>query len=333
MHDLMTTTMTQKTMGGLGAGERHGRTVWALALFTLIALQPACGPEDYQKPIEQFQDASTVVINTTRTFLNNMNVIEQNEQLDDMFFERKPLDLPGLNKVEIISLEEIRIRTAALDALTQYTSNLAQLAQGKAGSAVGDSTTKLASSLKTLASDAQKLPPTKATFLDNPKFSGIVGASASAVGAVAQLIVAHKARREIEQSIESNDAAVTSLIEQIGNDATGAYLRQQSQLGAYGDQLTRDYSVEIKGTPDPILLLSLASTVKNYRIQQSQLSEANPATAIDKLKKAHEALVSYLKSGKNPKTLAQFVNAVQDFYTAAQPLGEAVHALISAGKS
>jgi len=298
------------------------------AVFSMLQL--GCGPEEYQKPIQQFQDASAVVVNTTKTFLNNMNLIEQNEALDEIAFQRKTLDLPALNKIEIISAEEIRVRTEALDQLTQYTSELAQLAQGKAGTAVADSTTKVSSTLKTLADDARKLPASKTTFLDNAHFSGVVSAAASAVGAVAQLIVEHKARREIERAIESNDAAVTQLIQQISDDAAGAYLRQQAQLGAYGDQLSRDYEIEIRGNPDPVLLLSLARTLKIYRSQQTQLSQANPAPAIQKMKKAHEALVSYVKSSKDPKTFSELVTAVQNFVTAAQPLGQAVQSLISA---
>lgn len=301
-----------------------------LSLAVCFVLLTSCGPEDYQKPIQQFQDASTVVINTNREFLNNENIIEQNNVLDDLVFQRKPLNLPEIEKIEFISQREIKIRTDALDALAQYTSNLAQLAQGKAGSAVGDSTKKLSDSLKTLADDAKQLPATKTTFLDNAKFSGIASAAASAIGAVAQLIVEHKARRELEQSILENDVAVTTLIQQISLDATGSYLRQKSQFGAYGDQLSKDYDTAVKTNSDPILLLDFAKTIKSYRTQESQLSDANPAPAIDKMRKAHEALVLYVKSDKNPKTFAELVTAVQDFVAAVKPLGQAVQGLISA---
>jgi hypothetical protein len=309
---------------------RLTRLVFVLSLAIFFAFQVGCGPEDYQKPIQQFQDASTVVINTTREFLKNENTLEQNKAIDDLVFSKKPLSLPELDNTEIISQKEIKIRIDALDALAQYTSNLAQLAQGKTGSAVGDSTKKLSDSLKTLADDAGKLPATKATFLNNANFSGATSAAANAIGAVAQLIVEHKARRQLEQSIVSNDVAVKALIKQIGIDATGSYERQKSQLGAYGDQLFKDYDDERTKNPDPILLLGFARIIKSYRTQKSQLSGANPAPAIDKMEKAHEALVSYVKSGKNPKTFAELVTAVQGFVSAAKPLGQAVQALISA---
>ena len=306
------------------------RLMFILSLAVCFVLQTGCGPEDYQKPIQQFQDASTVVVNTNREFLKNENTVEQNNVLDDLVFQRKPLNLPEIEKIELISQQEIKIRSDALDALAQYTSNLAQLAQGKAGTAVGDATKKLSDSLKTLADDAKKLPVTKMTVLDNAKFSGIVSAAASAVGAVALLIAEHKARRELEQSIQDNDVAVTALIQQISIDATGSYLRQKSQLGAYGDQLSRDYETAVRRNSDPILLLDFAKRIKSYRTQESQLSDANPAPAIDKMRKAHESLVSYVKSDKNPKAFAELVTAVKDFAAAVQPLGQAVQALISA---
>ena len=313
-----------------GFRNRVVRSRLAISMAVCFLFQTGCGPENYQKPIQQFQDASTVVINTSREFLSNENTVEQNKVLDDLIFQRKPLNLPEIDKIEIITPDEIKIRTTALDALAQYTSNLAQLAQGKAGTAVADNTKKLSDSLKTLADDAKKLPATKTTFLDNAKFSGVVSAAGSAIGAVAQLIVEHKARRELQRSIVENDAAVTALIQQISDDATLSYERQKNQLGAYGSQLSRDYETGLKEKSDPIFLLNFAKTIKTYRTQKLQLSSSNPAPAIDKMKKAHEALVSYVTSDKNPKTFADLITAVQDFVSAAQPLGQAVQALVSA---
>src|SRR6266849_1445483 len=97
------------------------RLMLVLSLAVSFVFQLACGPEDYQKPVQQFQDASTVVISATRAFLTNENTVEQNKALDDLVFERKPLSLAEIDKIEIISQKEIKIRTDALDALAQYT--------------------------------------------------------------------------------------------------------------------------------------------------------------------------------------------------------------------
>lgn len=85
--------------------QRRGlvRSTFVCSLAVVVGLQMGCGPEDYQKPLQQFQDASSIVVNTTRAFLNNENTIEQNKTLDDVVFLRKPLNLPEIGKVQIIS--------------------------------------------------------------------------------------------------------------------------------------------------------------------------------------------------------------------------------------
>jgi hypothetical protein len=73
----------------------QGYGICVLSLASLFALEVGCGPEDYQKPIQQFEDAATVVINTVRLFVNNMNVIEQNEVLDKVVLELKTARFAG----------------------------------------------------------------------------------------------------------------------------------------------------------------------------------------------------------------------------------------------
>ena len=79
----------------------------------------------------------------------------------------------------------------------------------------------------------------------NAKFSGVATAAATVIGAVAQLVIARRARHEIEQSVKDSNKQIAELIALIADDAQGSFLRQQSQLGAYGVQLYKDYSCEI----------------------------------------------------------------------------------------
>ena len=300
----------------------------AITLFTI-----SCGPEDYQEPVKKFQDASQVVINATREFLNHENTGEENALIDQQVFDQKPIDPASITQVDVISPEEIKLRTAALDALAKYTANLAQLAQGKIASDVGQDTKTLSDSLKKLSDDAKTLPGAKGTVLDNKKFSGLASAAASAIGAVAQLLIERKARHELEHAIVSNDAAVQELIQLISDDAALAYERQKSTLSANGVQLYNIYKSELqKKDKDPVLLLFLADRIKSFRSQEAVLPAANPAPAISDMKKAHSALVSYVQSSKNPHSLAELVKSVQEFTSAAQPLGSAVQTLINASK-
>jgi hypothetical protein len=313
----------------------------------------ACRPEDYQKPIQGFQNASNTVIAADRAFLSNENTIEQNKYIDQQVFEQKPLGSTDIDNQVIITPDEIKLRTVALDALSKYTASLATLAQGKVDPSTGQNMKTAGTNLQTSATNAgnQANPnPDQAAF--NKKFSGAAGAAAAAIGAVAQLIMDHKARKEIEQSVKDTDKEITGLITLIGNDAQGSYLRQKNQLGFYGTQLYNDYKCEIavdsnsapgvnevkcpqkgKGVQaDPVILLTLADRIKSFRTQQTALENANPAPAIAQMQKAHEALVVYVSSNKDPKTLSDLVTEVKNFESAAQPLGQAIQGLVTAIK-
>lgn len=334
-------------------GGKTSRSKMAMIAAGILVMTLACGPADYQKPILGFQDASNTVIAADRVLLSNMNTVEQNSFIDQSVFEHKTFGPADIDARTIISSTEIKMRTQALDALSRYTTNLATLAQGKAASSVGQDTKTLSTNLQTLAKDASnQLNPDKDQAAFNTKFSGVAGAAAAAIGAVAQLIMDHKARTEIEKSIKATDKDVTALIGLIGDDAQVSYLRQKAQMGSYGMQLYKDYSCEIAAgnTPasnsdgvqcpkkekgvqgDPVALLTLADKIKSLRVQQAALENANPAPAIAQMKKSHEALVAYVSSNKSPQTLSDLITEVQAFISSAQPLGQAVQSLTAALK-
>ena len=299
-----------------------------------ILLLVSCGPEDYQKPIQGFQSATATVVAADRAFLSNENTNEQNLYIGRQVFEQKPLGPADIDRQVIISPAEIKLRTEALDALSQYTTNLATLAQGKAEPSTGQSMKASSTSLQTSAANASGQASTNKTQSNfNKRFSGLATAAATAIGAVAQAILDHKARNEIKKSVQDTDKQVTELISLISDDAQGSFLRQQSQLGELGVQLYKDYACEIavddssasvagtaaagageakdevkcpkraKGVQaDPVALLALADRLKTFRTQQAALESANPAPAITQMEKAHEALVAYVSSDKNSES-------------------------------
>lgn len=331
----------------------HRSTILAaLTVLGLGLLLLGCSPEDYQKPIQGFQSASDTVIAADRAFLDNENNVEQDLYIDQQVFGREKFGPADVDKKVIISDEEIKFRTEALDALAQYTASLASLAQGKAQASSGQDMKASSDKLKASATKAgSKATPDKSPAAFNTKFSGLATAAAAAIGAVAQLIVEHRAETEIKKSVQITDKDVTVLIGLIYDDAQGSYLRQQSQSGIYGVQLYKDYECEISDSgrsssdggavdcsrragehADPIALLSLADRLKAYRRSQATLENANPAPAIQKMQKSHEALVAYVTSNKNPEKLSDLIKEVKDFVSAAQPLGDAVQHLLSSTK-
>jgi len=331
--------------------------VTSVIVIAPVVLALACGPQDYQKSIQDFQNAANTLVAAERSFLSNENTIEQNKFIDQQVFERKPFGPADVANQIIISPAEIKLRTGALDALSQYMTSLATLAQGKTDPSTGQNMKTSSTNLQTSATKAGSQAGSnekQAAF--NAKFSGVATAAATAIGAVAQVILAHKARNKIRESVEATDKEGAALINLIGDDAQVSYLRQQNQLGAYGVQLYNDYKCEIKvdtkidtdSAPDtnevkcpakgkgvqadPVKLLTLADRLKSFQMQQATLENANPAPAIAQMQKAHEALVAYVSSNNNAGKLSDLITEVQNFVSAAQPLGQAVQSLITASK-
>jgi hypothetical protein len=320
-----------------------------------LVLLVACGPDDYQKPLKDFQDSANTVITADREFLANANAVEENLFIDQQIFERKPFGPADVAQRTIITPEEIKLRTDALDALSQYTTSLATLANGKSDTTSGQEMKASSSSLQTSATKASSQTgstETQKTF--NKKFSGLATAAAAGIAAVAQAILDHKARNEIKKSVQATDKDITILIEFIGDDAQAFYLRQQSQLSIYGVQLYKIYQCEVDVNErsdksssdsdvkicwhpkdyqaDPALLLTLGDRLKAYGQQQAILAKANPQPAIEKLQKAHEALVTYVTADKNSTNLSSVVDEVNNLAAAAKPLGQAIQNLTSAKK-
>ena len=228
-----------------------------LAALLLVQLQTGCGNEDYQKPIKQFQDASAVVIAGARQTLLQMNDVEENAELSRQVFQGEAFDEKKIKARDLITQEEIAVRTGALDQLARYTFALADLAALKAPADVTKQFQDVGSAFTTLAKDAGKLGGSQ--VFDNAKFSGAVQAATTGIGVVVRAIEERRARREIEKQIREQDAAVSSLIALIGDELQAAYQRRRQADSEEGVFLTAALKLELEkpARGDPALRLLL----------------------------------------------------------------------------
>ena len=290
----------------------------------------ACGTEDYQKPVEQFQSASAVVIAATRTMLVHVNSVEQNGFIDQAVFERKMIDVPELRSYELISREEIDMRAKALDALQAYACNLASLAQGKDVSAISDQTNSLSKALAGLSKQAANLPVSKASFLKNADFANALQVVATGVGLLAEMVARRKAHAELEKAIEGNQKPIDDLIALLAEELDGAYQRQKATLSAEQIYISKAYEHErSEGRADPHALLLLGDRLKSYLQQREALEAADPVPCLRSMQAAHNALVAYAKSRHDPQSLRNLLNAAQAFFSQVQPFGQSMQALLN----
>jgi hypothetical protein len=291
----------------------------------------ACITDDYRQPVQQIQNASSVVISAARTMLNQVNSVEQDAAIDRAAFEGAPLDLVNVQNLQLVSQEEIDVRTKAFDELNSYLSSLASLASGKGTDAIATQTASLSTSLGTLAKNASALPVSKASFIKNADFGNELQLVATAFGTVAQFIAQHKALAALKKSIADTKTPIDNMISLLGAELAGAYARQKATLGAHEIYLTDSYKKEIaKKSPDQTKLMLLGDRIKNYLQQKNTLDSADPAPSVKSMGNAHDALVQYAQSNHDPKSLKDLVNAVQAFVNEAKPFGDALQSFISA---
>jgi hypothetical protein len=301
-----------------------------LLLLALALVLLACGTADLQKPIQQFQDASNVVISGSRAMLNQVNAVEQNAAIDKAAFEAGPIDLEQVRKLELVSSQDIGVRTKALGELSNYISSLASLASGKGNDAIATQTDNFSKSLGTLAKNASALPVSKASFIKNAEFGNGLQLAATAFGTVARMLAEHKARAEIVKSIADTQAPIDSLINQLSAELSGAYARQKTTLDFQQISLATLYKREIaKAQPDGNKLMILGDRIKSYLQQESTLAAANPEASINAMRNAHDALVKYVKTNHDPKSLKELLDAAQSFVNEVKSFGDALQSYLT----
>ena len=290
----------------------------------------ACGTEDYQKPVAQFQTASSVVIAATRTMLAHVNSVEQDNLIDQAIFGHKTIDIPQIRSYKLISPEEIDVRVKALDALQAYASTLASLAEGKNVSAISDQTRGLGQALGALSKQAANLPVSQASFLKNADLGNALKVVATGVGLVAEMVAQHKAQAQLEKAIEGNQKPIGELIGLLAEELDGAYQRQKATLSAEQIYISKAYEQErSESHPDPNALLLLGDRMKSYLREREVLEAADPAPSLRSMQAAHNALVACAKSKHDPKSLRDLQNAAQGFVNEVQPFGQGIEALLN----
>jgi len=294
----------------------------AIALFLVpeLALAAKAEKATLQSVTQQFQQASAVVITSAGDFFSKMNEVDRDGALITLAYEGKAIDIEEIRSRKIISDEELKVRTDTLKALSQYTTDLANLASGASFKTFGQNLQSLNKNLTQIGTDAGKLPGvSKASFLQNKEFPGLISLAVSAVGAIAALIEGKKAQNEIRQKISDNDKDLTNLINHVGTEMGLAFQRQKEAASLRVSRLTRAYNDSLDGKNLALsVLLPREVEASNEQYVALTKPDADPSKAVTAMQKAHEAMVQYVKSGNKGTDLDSLLAAVASFSSAAQ---------------
>jgi len=305
----------------------HRRTLPALLiLFFLVGCVP---DQDYTPVITQFQQSSATLAQAFETLLANANLVEYEHYIDTQAFDHARLTPTEIDTRAIITPEELKLRSDAILALAQYTTALATLAQGKHEAQIVEDADAASTSFSTLATDAQTAAAGHHLIPATADYAGPISDAAAAAGIVLGLIERHRTHKEIHDSIEKNDPALSALFNLLGSESQAIYERQKSTQSAQGVLLFTSYNREItQPTPDKEYLLQLSDRIKQFRRSQALVAQSNPAPAIAAFKKSHDALIAVILAPKDaqPKSLAVLIASVQSFAAEVQPLAAGVQA-------
>jgi hypothetical protein len=294
----------------------------AFALFITSQSVLAAGPEKatLKTVTQQFQQATAAVIASARDYFAKMNQVEQNGAIDELAFEGKPINNLVLNQIEIISPEELKVRIEAMNAVSQYTVDLANLAAGTSLKTFGSNLQELSKNLKQCSTDAGSLPSVSSgSILKSKEFPGIIGGAVTAVGTIVALIEGRRAQNEIKQQIVQQDEALTTIITTIGDEMQLAYERQRDKDSARERDLIITYNQGVSGpNPNVLVAILLAHQIEASRQQMTALADSNPTKSIAAMAKAHTAMVHYVSSGKKGADLVPLVTSMSSFLSTAQ---------------
>jgi hypothetical protein len=294
------------------------KSLWLILLTLLLAGCPK--PAAYREPITRFQQASTVVIESARIEYGLTNKRERDALIDGLVAKRARIDLRTLNDKEIrlFGGDDLAARMAALDALAKHGQLLLILASSDAptrakdaANSLDDAIVGLRSSLGNVHSDA---------------FKNQAQGFAAIAGEVTKLALEIKISEALDKAIILSEKDVLALIRLLRNDMSALYERRRSILSAARVSATDEYNEQLQvANPNPDRLQKSASEIKAVEDAWNNLPlllGAGPG--LDAMAQAHEKLVDYAKSSKNPQDLSELIEATDAFVTRATVIADAV---------
>ena len=299
-----------------------------LALVILLDLgATGCAkPSAYKAPVGKFRDASTVVIQSTKVYLTELNKVERDEYIYSQVGKPGQIKLSEIEQVQVFSQEGIAARLSALDQLASYVDLLDQLANSNTPEKIKTKASDLQSSLSNLSGQVKAL-----TGEDDKQFKNVAGRVLPVIGDVLQAFAEQAIENALKKAIATGAEPVNQLIQAIEQDTTLAYERRRTGLSGARVILVDQYNREfVKGKDaDPAKLKAYADAISAGEDRWEAFATAQPTDGLEAMKRANQALVKFAATPKpNITDLTSFVNAMDSFANAANRVGRAVQELL-----
>ncbi len=96
------------------------RSIILIPVAALLLLSGCASPNGYKNPINNFQIASTVVIESAKIEYQVVNKRERYAEIDKRVAKGEKITLPALEETRLLNGDDLNARMNALDALVKH---------------------------------------------------------------------------------------------------------------------------------------------------------------------------------------------------------------------
>lgn len=276
----------------------------------------------YKKPVTDFRNASSVVIETARIYVTQLNKIQRDAYIDRQVVAAKQIKLSEIEKEELLSQKEINIRLRALNELSKYGELLVQLTSSDAPERVTSNAEDLSKSLDKLQGNLDSLNTDSSAG-----FKGAFGPVAKLIGEVTRLAVEQKIQQALDRAILGGEKPIQSLINTIRDDIVTAFELKRTTLSDARTIYIDGYERERERKRGYSILRERGQEIKLALDIWEAFPASDPRESLDAMAAAHGALLDYSKSPKKSGDLAAFTAQMELFVARAKRVGNAVRQL------
>ncbi|SFM38485.1 hypothetical protein [Nitrosomonas communis] len=209
-------------------------------------------------------------------------------------------------------------RMTALDAIAKHGQLLLTLASSDAPARAKDAANSLDEAILDLSSSLGRVP--------SDEFKNEAEGFATIAAEVTKLALEIRINEALNKAIILSEKNILALIRLLRNDMKALHERQRSILSAARVSAADDYNDELeKPNPNPKKLQKAASEIKKVEdIWDNLPLLLGAGPGLDAMAQAHQKLVDYAKSPKNPQDLAELIEATDAFVTRAKVIADAI---------
>jgi hypothetical protein len=275
--------------------------------------------------VATFRDASILVIQTTQTYLTQLNKVERDNYIYEHASASQQIKLDEIQKQQIFSTDGINARLSALDQLSQYTSLLYQLSTSDAPDNLATEATNLQTAVTGLETQIHGL-----TGGDDSRFKSAAAGTFPILGEILSQIAQHNLEAALRDAIAKGAEPVNTLISAIESDATIAYERKRAAESAARVIAVDQYNREFVGGKDPGKLKAYADSISAEEDRWEVFGTAQPTAGLESMKAANTALVTFARAPRpNIHDVGSLADAMNSFANTALRLSTALQALLN----